>query len=172
MAPATRIVVESGTRYGNLLTIEEVRIQSRARTVRGVLCLCDCGKLTAVRLHQLVYGRTNSCGCGVVVAVRARNLTHGLRHHPLYLTWHAMRYRCESPKSPSYRWYGAKGVQVCERWKDLSVFIADIDALLGPRPDGHTLDRVDSSGNYEPNNVRWADALTQTLNRGSSHASR
>lgn len=76
-----------------------------------------------------------------------------------------MHYRCESTNSPSWQWYGARGVTVCERWADLTVFIEDIEKLLGPRPEGHTLDRIDPVGNYEPANVRWADALTQTLNR-------
>lgn len=106
-------------------------------------------------------------------AARERNQRHGLapRHekgrHPLYDTWHGMIYRCASPKSPSYQWYGAKGVRVCEAWHDPAVFIDYIGKVLGPRPKGYTLDRINPAGDYEPGNVRWADATMQTLNQRS-----
>jgi hypothetical protein len=84
------------------------------------------------------------------------------KRHPLYYRWKNMRARCNNPRLPSYRYYGAKGVMVCSRWDDFSVFAADV----GPCPTpGWTLDRIDSAGHYEPTNVRWASRTTQARNR-------
>lgn len=94
------------------------------------------------------------------------NPAHWILHpssHPLYSTWKGMIARCHQPNSTSYRWYGAKGVTVCDRWQNsFQAFIAD----MGMKPtDKHTLDRIDPAGNYEPSNCRWADPATQADNR-------
>ncbi len=86
--------------------------------------------------------------------------THGLRKHSLYKTWVEMRYRCDNPKKPQYKYYGARGITYCERWKDFANFVAD----MGPRPDGHSLDRINNDGNYEPSNCRWASKIVQMNN--------
>ena len=74
--------------------------------------------------------------------------------------------RCEDPESRSYRNYGRRGITVCPEWHDVAVFIAWIEANLGPRPVGMTLDRwPDNDGNYEPGNVRWATWPEQHANK-------
>ena len=75
--------------------------------------------------------------------------------------WHAMRARCKYPSQASYKHYGGKGIRICERWEDYSLFLAD----LGPCPDGYSLDRLDSNGHYEPSNCRWTTMKTQQRNR-------
>jgi biotin operon repressor len=92
-------------------------------------------------------------------------MTHGLGDHPLYNTWWAMLRRCENPKAHNYARYGGRGIKVCEQWHDLAVFIADIERLLGPRPEGCTLDRIENDSNYEPGQVQWATAKQQANNR-------
>jgi hypothetical protein len=69
--------------------------------------------------------------------------------------------RCTRPERHNWAQYGGSGVTVCERWRDFRNFLAD----MGERPDGMTLDRIDSSRNYEPDNCRWADQATQSANR-------
>lgn len=91
--------------------------------------------------------------------------THGLRHHPLYGTWSNILSRCYNPGVKSFQDYGARGITVCERWRiDAEAFIRDVGLLLGPRPPGMTLDRIDNDGNYEPGNIRWATRSQQTWN--------
>jgi hypothetical protein len=76
-----------------------------------------------------------------------------------------MKQRCRNPKVPCYERYGGKGITVCERWNDLANFVADI----GPRPSPrHTIDRIRSTGNYEPGNVKWSTPEEQSENRSNS----
>src|SRR5712671_382593 len=79
-----------------------------------------------------------------------RNATRdrGVDSHPLYTAWRQMRHRCETPNNHKYKYYGARGIKVCERWQIFANFIED----MGERPKGMTLDRIDNNGHYEPGN--------------------
>jgi hypothetical protein len=91
--------------------------------------------------------------------------THGLSRHYLESTHREMIQRCNNPKAVSYKDYGAKGITVWEPWQEKASFIFGIISILGDRPVGYSIDRINPHGNYEPGNVRWADARTQTLNQ-------
>lgn len=85
---------------------------------------------------------------------------------PTYYSWVCMKTRCGNPNSDSYKWYGAKGITVCDRWKDsFTNFLVD----MGERPKGMTLDRIDTNGNYEPSNCRWETEKVQHNNKNSNH---
>ena len=75
-----------------------------------------------------------------------------------------MMRRCYSEKCKDYKNYGGRGITVCPRWHDPAAFIEDIERQLGPRPAGHSLDRIRNGLGYKPSNVRWADAFTQSRN--------
>jgi hypothetical protein len=124
-------------------------------------CHCDCGKTTIVYAKYLLIGDTSSCGC--------KTLKHGYgsngKEHYLYRTWARMRERCNNPAHKFFKYYGGRGINVCDRWNDFAIFLADILTSIGERPPGHTLDRIDNDDNYNPGNVRWATPKQQAQNR-------
>jgi hypothetical protein len=90
---------------------------------------------------------------------------HHARGHktPEYNAWDRMKARCYNPKYENYKWYGAKGITVCDRWlNSFENFLSDV----GFRPSKeHSLDRFPNKfGNYEPGNVRWATRKEQARN--------
>jgi hypothetical protein len=171
------LAVRAGQRIGRGVVIDPEIRTGITRAVPGgrpgVRLHCDCGNIYEAYLMSLVErnGRVNTQSCGCLRADNAavngfRSTTHGLGSHQLYGTWHQMLQRCENPQHDNYRYYGANGRSVCERWHDVRLFIEDIERDLGPRPDDMTLDRINNDGNYEPGNVRWATAAEQVANRG------
>ena len=103
-----------------------------------------------------------SCGCAQVDA----STTHGGYKRPEYSIWRGMVQRCHNKRSPKYKYYGARGIQVCEEWRnDFTAFWAHI----GPRPSlKHSVERVKNARGYEPGNVRWATQKEQCRNRRSN----
>jgi FtsK/SpoIIIE family len=83
------------------------------------------------------------------------------KRSPTYNSWRKMRDRCLNPRSDQYADWGGRGITVCDRWAEFSNFLED----MGERPAGHTLDRIDVDGDYEPGNCRWATAAEQRANQ-------
>lgn len=128
---------------------------SKGQRQRQWLCSCACGETTVVRTGHLTSGAVKSCGC------MRRKAKHGQSRTTLYRAWVSMRQRCENPKHPEFKNYGARGISVDPSWKDFQVF----HAYVGGRPaEGLELDRIDNDKNYEPGNVRWATRAEQCAN--------
>jgi hypothetical protein len=93
-----------------------------------------------------------------------RKTCNNKTHPKEYNVWAMMKQRCNNPKAQNYINYGGKGIKYCSEWEVFSNFISD----MGECPDKHTLDRVDNTQGYAPDNCRWADVETQQNNKSSS----
>jgi hypothetical protein len=120
---------------------------------RKVLLLCVCGDTFLTGIWEFLAGKTTSCGC--------LRYKHGGSETREYSTWEGMLARCRNKNSKGYRYYGARGISVCERWLKFENFLAD----MGPKPEGRTLDRINNDGNYERGNCRWATNHEQRINK-------
>lgn len=121
------------------------------------LCACECGTHVVIEHTNLNRTHTKSCGCWK----REQQTRHGMHDSPEYHTWESMWYRCTNPNAKFWHIYGGKGVRVCDRWRDFPSFYDD----MGPRPTlQHSIERVRSSGNYEPGNCKWATPTEQSNN--------
>ncbi len=128
-------------------------------------CECGCGQAT-----KMITPRESSPGHGYI-AGQYRRFVHGhnanvpnpVRSQKEYAAWSRMKHRCYNPNNPNFHNYGGRGISVCHQWMDsFDIFKRD----MGDRPsDSHSLDRINSNGNYEPSNCRWATSLEQVRGR-------
>lgn len=137
------------------------------------LCKCECGNTKVISGNSLVQGATKSCGCldHEKHITEPNRLVHGECNTRLYRIWKAMKSRCYNKNTKSYkRWYGSKGVQVCDQWRYNYVAFRNWSILNG-YSDDLTIDRIDPCGNYEPSNCRWVTPAVQAANKrkGGDH---
>lgn len=127
--------------------------------------LCDCGKVVMYRLDSVRHETTKSCGCYKNELWMNTITKHGSSQSmdSSYRSWQHMKARCYNSNDPSYKYYGERGIIVCDKWlNDYNAF--DLD--MGPKPTPeHTIDRINNDGNYEPGNCKWSTPLEQAQNR-------
>lgn len=128
-------------------------------------CKCLCGNTTYVRAGFLKTGITKSCGCMKKIWIGETSRRHGKTKTSEYQSWTCMKRR-GSKKYPFAHNYADRGITICDRWRNsFEDFLSD----MGPKPTPkHTLDRINTDGNYEPGNCRWATMKEQCNNKRDS----
>lgn len=132
------------------------------------LCKCDCGTEKLVEKTKLIRGESKSCGCYRQELVSASRTTHGMSKsktgNRLYGIWSGVKDRCNNTKSKYYERYGAKGIFICPEWNNDYMSFHNWSIQNG-YADNLTLDRIDNSKGYCPDNCRWVDYEIQENNR-------
>ena len=132
------------------------------------LCKCDCGTVKKVKGRNLREGESLSCGCLHKEIVGKNSTTHGKSKTRLYKIWCNMKCRCYTPSSTKYEMYGGRGISVCNEWK-ANFMNFYVWAMANGYRDDLSIDRINSDGNYEPNNCRWATYKVQGNNTNQNH---
>lgn len=146
-----------GKKFGLLTVVARVGSDKKGQALW--YCKCACGGNTITNTYNLTSGITKGCGClrgkkKDEVSDRVRNI------------WNNMKQRCTNPLNPNYKYYGGKGITICEEWYDIHKF--NQWALLNGYADNLTIDRIDNNGNYEPSNCRWVAHSDQMKNQTSN----
>ena len=140
-------------------------------TLWACKCSCEAGSLIVACAGDLKNGKTNSCGCYRRDKTKEAVTTHGysVGQAPdyLYRNYHQLLTRCYNKNDAAYPYYGGRGIEV--KFSGPKEYVEWVRRELGERPEGSSLDRIDTNGHYEPGNLRWTTTKGQGRNKRSNH---
>ena len=161
-ARSNYVEIHVGDPFGKRTVIDVRPLPILGSRFHHVVCQCSCGRIDTVPATMLRQGIGHAC----TKCKKPSVLRHG---HSSYRTitrtwraWSEIKRRCANPHCRAWKLYGARGITVCDRWQHFEHFLID----MGEHPgSGYSIDRIDSNGNYEPSNCRWATSTQQSRNR-------
>lgn len=146
-----KLINLTGVNLGKLTVLE--RDTNISSTKPYWICRCECGNTVSIMGDSIRRGRTTSCGCN----------KHNKSNTRLYNIWLKMKSRCYNHNDSKYKYYGAKGITICEDWRDFNNFYSW--SINNDYNDTLTLDRINVYSNYEPSNCRWITHKEQQRNK-------
>lgn len=161
-----KVDIKPGDRYGRLTVIKEV---AKRGYYRYFECKCECGNVKIIAMGALRKGVTKSCGCLMNEVKHLPKPCKWTENHPyvgtrLYNIWCGLKKRCYNPNDRAFKWYGGRGITVCQEWNTRFISFREW-AMQSGYSDSLTIDRIDVNGNYEPGNCRWITIQEQQRNR-------
>lgn len=150
-----------GNIYGCLKLLR--LFKDKNQLMAEVECI-HCHKIKTKRARELYNEKNNSCLC--------RIKTHGMNRTKIYSIYNNMKDRCYNNNHHEFHNYGGKGVVICDEWLGKNGFINFMNwAYKNGYVEGLSIDRIDSNGNYEPNNCQWITRSENTIkaNKTSQH---
>lgn len=153
-----------GQRFGMLVITDQLE-KRKQRYIQWV-CTCDCGGTRTARITQLRSGIAWNCGCiHKAFGSHLSHKTHGASGTRLYGLWQGMHGRCKH--DPNYE---SRGITVCAEWAKFELFAEwAVSAGYQEARTDLSIDRKDNDGDYNPDNCRWADRVTQNRNRRNNN---
>jgi len=147
----------TGQKFSRLTVIEKASIKNGRATW---VCRCICGEQIIVYATHLLQKNTKSCGCLRKEKTQNLRKKHGLSSQAAYPSWYDMKQRCNNPMHTAYKYYGERGISVCQRWDKFENFLED----MGERPEGLTIERINNDLGYFKDNCCWATRAEQIHN--------